>query len=162
MKKVYLKQKLYHQSRNIRGGSGMKGRDTGLVFVYGTLKINGYYADQFNSYRLNCLPGTVNGTMYTPHGGWPCVVLDKGGIVHGELHKYKDYSAVLQAMNMIEGYQEGREKGNLFNRVKTEITLLNGSKVKAFIYVWGSENIEGLIKVKDGFWEIEKPKEKEA
>jgi gamma-glutamylcyclotransferase (GGCT)/AIG2-like uncharacterized protein YtfP len=129
-------------------------KNTGLVFVYGTLKVGGYYAGRFDNFRLNSIPASVNGRLYTPHGGWPCMIPGDEGVVIGELHKYKDFEEVLQALNYIEGYREETDSG-LFIRREVEVFLKNGSKVKALTYIWPKDP-EGLFQIEEGLWDVDK------
>jgi len=61
--------------------------DTGLLFVYGTLKIDTgeSFARQFDHVRLDAKPASAKGLLYDL-GYFPGVVFGGDEVVHGELH----------------------------------------------------------------------------
>jgi len=122
------------------------------IFVYGTLKMGGYYARHFDSVRIEAKPAMICGAIYDG-APYPRLRLDKDGKVYGEIHTYREPDAVLERMDMIEGYRKGSDN-NLYNRKKVKVVLEDGSEEEAYIYEY-AEDLDGRAKViENGKWEI--------
>ena len=106
--------------------------DTVKVFVYGTLKVGGHFAKSFDGMRKFSTRASVDASLFDL-GAFPCVVLNTGFKVHGELHEYNHIKEVIKQMDMIEGYHEGSNH-NLFNKKEVEVTTISGDIEKAIIY----------------------------
>ena len=125
------------------------------VFVYGTLKVGGRYAHQFNRMRSFVTQAKVKGTMYSVGGSYPAVVLDGDTEIVGEVHQYPDdkRKEILARLDSIEGYRGPDNANNLYNRKEVEVTTAEGKSVKAMMYVFNRE-VAQLEKVADGYWPV--------
>ena len=130
-------------------------KDTIKFFVYGTLRVGGHYAGQFNDVRLSSTQAKIKGSLFNAGGFFPGIALGGDGDVYGEVHEYSDADGVKAAMDGIEGYSEGR-KNNLFNRKEIEATTRDGEVIKAFVYEFGKpeELLESGKKIENGRWEV--------
>lgn len=126
--------------------------EEGKVFVYGTLKVGGFFAQRFDKVRLSSVPGTVKANMYSIEGRFPGIVESKDGVVTGELHTYTDIELVIAMMDMIEGYFGADDPNNLYDRVKINVETKDGN-VEATAYVF-AKGTYGYEQVKDGVWKI--------
>lgn len=133
-------------------------KNSGHVFVYGTLKKGGYYSHGFNKERVSVTPAKmVGGTMYNL-GGFPGLVLGGNDIVNGELHLYKEFSKVVRRLDRIEGFRKQNYECNLYNKHVVEVETQDGRTVKAMVYTINTHriNLKGCEKVENGTWLIEK------
>ena len=124
-------------------------------FVYGTLKVGGYYASLFNEFRVSSKPAKLFGYRMFEIGPYPGIV--KGdGIVYGEVHEYSNKTQVLREMDLIEGYRgDGLD---LFVRRETIVVYENGKTEAVFIYVFNRDIFIDMPEIKSGNWEIRKHK----
>ncbi len=133
-------------------------KDIGLLFVYGTLKVDTgpeAFARYFDGVRLGSKPATVKGALYDM-GYFPGVVFGGSDDVHGELHRYSDFEKVIAAMDRIEGYIGAGNPDNLYDRIKVVVLIdVNETAVTATAYEFALSVI-GYPRVKDGIWEIDK------
>jgi len=126
-----------------------------IVFVYGTLKVGGHFAEQFDKFRLNSFDAMIYGTLFSVNDQFPAVILGGDNLVHGEVHSYRNGRSVLAAMDAIEGCMNPEEKHdpfNMFNR-STVIAMFedDDAEVPATIYTWNLE-LDGLEIIEDGKW----------
>jgi len=123
------------------------------IFVYGTLKVGGYYASNFDNVRIDVKRAMVPGKIYDG-AGYPRLRLDDDEkLVYGELHTYEEGDDVLHLMDQIEGYQP-KGNNNLYNRKKVKVLLENGESEEAYVYEYASD-LSGRAKVvESGKWEI--------
>ena len=136
-----------------KGLGKTRGNDKGYIFVYGTLKVGGYFSPPFNNKRLSTQPATVKGTLYDL-GGFPGLSLEGSDVVHGELHLYKDFSLVLRHMDLIEGFSANRGRNNLYARQTFEVKTPNGKQL-AELYTINPMVVRRFGKVlKSGAWPI--------
>lgn len=130
-----------------------KKAETVKCFVYGTLKVGGHYAKKFDDDRLASHEyAIVNGKLFT-NPNYPQMVEDEG-IVYGELHTYQYAEDVIARMDRIEGYREGREEQNLFNRKEVTVTFADGSPSEqawAYFYNGPTDGAE-CLPVTEGIW----------
>ncbi len=122
------------------------------LFVYGTLKEGGYYAERFNGQRNNLGDAIISDAEMFDLGNFPGVVLKRNGVVHGELHEYQ--SSAFKELNKIEGYNPVGNN-NLYDLQEVDVKLINGKTHKAFIYTF-LRSIKNRKKVSSGFWLIVK------
>lgn len=137
--------------------------DTGLLFVYGTLKVDTgeSFARQFDHVRLDAKPASVLGVLYDL-GYFPGIILGGDQEVFGELHKYSDWKNVIAAMDRIEGYYGKDNSHNLYNRVKVQVLMdHNEIYVTATAYEF-AQSVKSYPAVADGIWVIDKDIEKGA
>jgi len=122
----------------------MINKDTTMNFVYGTLKVGGYYAPIFDEYRKESVPAFIKGfEMYT-NGHYPMIVKSENPEkkVFGEYHYYRDASFVIGEMDRIEGYDEEYDDG-LYLRRKVTVFGMDGRLIgECWTYIYNRE-IEG-------------------
>lgn len=130
-----------------------------IVFVYGTLKVGGFFAEHFDKYRIHSFKATVYGSLYSVQNQFPAIILDldNGGIVHGEIHSYTNGEEVLALMDLIEGCEvpeDGGSPTNLFNRSLTIADFDDdNAEVPVIIYTW-NQAMNYLEKIDSGIWEL--------
>lgn len=117
-----------------------KENDLGYLFVYGTLKIGEYFGSMefFNYRRIWRGSATIKGTMFDA-GGFPGVILDRKGVVHGELHLYKEFELVVRQCDIIEMHTPGNHSRSLYIRREMEVDAGDGKIVDAVVYEYNLE-----------------------
>jgi len=127
---------------------------TDRFFVYGTLKVGGRFAKQFDNLRVSSVKAEVNGYDLFNLGSYPGIKPGSGTVI-GELHEYKDPEGVTKDMDRIEGYQPELKDGMYLRRrvpVKTEA----GEIVEANIYVYNFRVTGRAKQIESGVWELPK------
>lgn len=122
------------------------------VFVYGTLKVGGRLAGSFDSLRLSVKKGTIKGSMFGVGNSFPAIRLNGDGIIHGEVHEYRDARSVMAHMDIVEGYSGTTEKRNLYNRVIVEVKTDENTVICSTYEFNGVTN--KYNKINSGIWEI--------
>lgn len=128
------------------------------VFVYGTLKVGGRFAKEFNEFRTHSVKATLRGTMYSIFNKYPAVALDgSDNVVQGELHTYSNKSYVLNGLDRIEGYNNDPES-DLYNRVEVIVETEQGKREPCFVYVIPERRLSHVMQnfpvVEEGRWPI--------
>lgn len=125
------------------------------IFVYGTLKVGGRFARQFDDLRKSVVKGKIKGAMFSVHGSYPAVVPEGDNEIIGEVHTYDDakMEEISARMDGIEGYRGQDNPNNLYNKSTVEVELEDGKKIEATTYFF-NHGIEGLEKVADGVWPV--------
>jgi len=131
-------------------------KNTGIVFVYGTLKVGGAFSYYFDAFRLKSENACIKGKLYDL-GSFPALILPGNDIIFGEIHKYSNFDKVIKWMDEIEGYSEWLKSGNLYERKTVKATTDNGKIVNAIVYTLSDENLVKLAK-KGHFSEVESGK----
>ena len=122
-------------------------------FMYGTLKVGGHYAGQFDKERKSSEKASIKGRMYHL-GGFPGVKLNEDGTVHGEVHTYDNVQAVQAVFNRIEGYSPKADPKHCLYLLKTvKAKLANGEEVDVQVYEF-NRSTEGYKIMEDGTWPI--------
>jgi gamma-glutamylcyclotransferase (GGCT)/AIG2-like uncharacterized protein YtfP len=129
--------------------------DTVKFFVYGTLRVGGHFAKQFDKARISSTPAKLKGQLFNVSGWFPGIVLGGDEDVYGEVHEYSDGKRVKSIFDSIEGYSEGRES-NMYNRMEVEVVTAEGDTIKAFAYEFGKPEqlLESGNKIENGKWEV--------
>jgi gamma-glutamylcyclotransferase (GGCT)/AIG2-like uncharacterized protein YtfP len=127
--------------------------ETDFYFVYGTLKVGGHFATYFDEHRVMSVPATLPGyDLYNM--GWFPAIQEGNGIVHGELHEYKNLHLVAHRMDSIEGYNPHNPELGLYIRKRLQVeTAGNGKRITANVYVF-ARPIEGAKRIDSGIWPI--------
>jgi len=127
-------------------------------FVYGTLKIGGYFATHLDSLRKNVKKATLNnfdlfGVVQRKGGppSFPAAVKGTGKI-EGEIHEFTDDSAATAIMDAIEGYDDKDPKNSLYVRTTAEAVLETGETETVFIYLFNRELQDFYPRLKE--WKI--------
>ena len=128
---------------------------TKKFFVYGTLKEGGYYAKEFDKFRIKTKSAKLNGYDLFNLGWFPGIIPGDGKVV-GELHEYKDYDKVQSLMDSIEGYDEENEEDSLYLRKNALVTDEDGEETTAVVYVFNKKPGIMSEKVDGGVWDLSK------
>jgi gamma-glutamylcyclotransferase (GGCT)/AIG2-like uncharacterized protein YtfP len=127
----------------------------GYVFFYGSLKQGEplYLLEGIRDLRLEVLPARVQGGLLYNLGLFPGMILKSdGGVVMGEVHRFRQIEAVLGILDEVEEYYGEGNPNNLYRRVEQKAELLNG---EGFITCWVYEYVgplEGASLIKNGVW----------
>jgi gamma-glutamylcyclotransferase (GGCT)/AIG2-like uncharacterized protein YtfP len=127
---------------------------TDLFFVYGTLKVGGRFAKQFDDVRISSVKAEVDGFDLYNLGSFPGIKPGMGKVV-GELHEYRDPERVTHRMDSIEGYTPEIKDGMYLRRrvpVKTE----TGEIKEANIYIYNFKISSHAKKLESGVWKLPK------
>ena len=122
------------------------------IFVYGTLKVGGHFAGDFNHVRNASIPATLNGYCLYNLGWFPTIKAEEGQVV-GEAHDYKDGVGVLRSFDGIEGYNVDTDSG-LYLRREVEVVTEDGGTVKAWAYILNSALPPDAKKIESGVWKL--------
>lgn len=122
------------------------------IFVYGTLKIGGYYSKHLDKYRHSSEIATLHGTLFNT-GEFPALIEKGNGVIHGELHVYKKPEIVLSIVDRIEGFFDKSSINNLFIRKRAIVQPKNSDKCMAYVYFF-ARNTNEMKQIKDGKWKI--------
>jgi gamma-glutamylcyclotransferase (GGCT)/AIG2-like uncharacterized protein YtfP len=126
--------------------------ETCKVFVYGTLKVGGYFAINFDMFRVNSKKAKAKGCMFSLNGIYPTVDFSDEGEIIGEVHEYTDPKTVISMLDRIEGFKSDNYHGNLYNRIKINV-VDEDNKVEedVFAYTYNGST-KDLPVVKTGEW----------
>lgn len=121
------------------------------LFVYGTL-LPGLAPPLICEVvdRLEVVgPATLGGRLYNL-GSYPGCVLDQAcdSLVHGMILAIPD-QAVLQRLDWYEGFVANDAQGSLFLRVPARATLMDGSFLDVWVYVYNREVKDARL-IEDG------------
>lgn len=114
------------------------------LFVYGTLLAGQTSRQLVEAYVKSAAPATARGTIYAFPSGYPGLVVDDRGPVHGELLVLADLAS---AFPLLDAYE-----GDDFVRVLAEVTTADGP-VWAWLYALASPELALLgTRVDHGDW----------
>jgi len=122
-------------------------------FVYGTLKVGGFFARNFDEHRISVVKGEVKNMDLFSLGSFPTIKEGKGKVI-GEIHQYDFEQEILEAFDRIEGYKEGKEEHSLYLRKEIDVETEDKKTVKAIIYVLNGDLPYYARKIKSGIWNI--------
>lgn len=120
------------------------------IFVYGTLKIGGYYSKYLDEYRHSSKIATIHGTLFNA-GEFPALIEKGNNIICGEIHEYKEPETALSTMDHIEGFIGKNSEKNLFIRKEVEVQLKNSDKCMAYVYLF-AHNTDKMEQIKNWKW----------
>ena len=131
-------------------------KNTGWVFVYGSLKVGGYFSRAFDRQRKFAIPASVKGTLLNL-SSFPGLILGGEKEVQGELHLYKDFHKVVREMDYIEGYRKRNDLGNLYHKQVINVKMDDYKTVRALVYTLNTDRIStfGCAIVESGEWPID-------
>lgn len=121
---------------------------TDFFFVYGTLKKDGIYAEQFDKYRISLERATINNMDLYKIGWFPGMIPGNGNVI-GELHEYKEPSIVTTLMNRIEGCDGSKQA--LFRREYRTIITESSKEIEANVYLFNL-GVKKAELIEDGIW----------
>jgi gamma-glutamylcyclotransferase (GGCT)/AIG2-like uncharacterized protein YtfP len=110
-----------------------------LVFFYGTLMtpFNRPGRQRIDHHLCYAGRGSIEAALFDL-GIYPAAVPASDGRVWGELYEMLQPSTVLQVLDEIEGYRPGEPEASLYTRVRTPVTLEEGSTVEAWAYFYNA------------------------
>jgi gamma-glutamylcyclotransferase (GGCT)/AIG2-like uncharacterized protein YtfP len=125
------------------------------VFVYGSLKQGEplYFLEDIEDLRIEALPAKVQGGLLYNLGLFPGMILkSNGGVVMGEVHRFRKIETVLGILDQVEEYYGEGDPNNLYRRVKYRAELLNGEgSVSCWLYEYVGP-LEGASLINSGVW----------
>ena len=112
---------------------------TDLVFFYGTL-MSGF--ERSGRARLDPLlepvgRGTIRASLFDL-GIYPAAIPSTESRVWGEVHRMRDVTAVLAALDEIEGYRPDEPDASLYVRVETAVTFPDGRTADVWAYFYNA------------------------
>ncbi len=128
----------------------------GWLFVYGTLKKGEVAHHLIERFIARIVPATVRGTLYHLPYGYPVIVPENRGIVHGELFFIPNLSQIIELLDDYEDYNSENSAESLFIRVMVEAKGSDGRYYYAWTYAAGEKLKKVLqkraIPVTGGVW----------
>ncbi|SMD08842.1 gamma-glutamylcyclotransferase family protein [Sporomusa malonica] len=123
------------------------------IFVYGTLKRNFCNHDIVKPFLKSATSAELKGLIYDLPVGYPAAI-DGDGQVIGEIFELTDIELALAVLDRLEDYYGPNCRKNLYDRVIRDVSLINGEKVSAYVYLWASPpELEKVGKcLVDGIW----------
>jgi gamma-glutamylcyclotransferase (GGCT)/AIG2-like uncharacterized protein YtfP len=109
------------------------------VFFYGTLMtpFNRPGRQQIDEHLSYTGRGSISAALFDL-GIYPAAVPATEGRVWGEVYAMREPSAVLRALDEIEGYRADEPEASLYNRLLTPVTLENGPTLDAWVYFYNA------------------------
>lgn len=123
------------------------------IFVYGTLKQNFCNHDMVKPFLKSIAGAKLKGLIYDLPAGYPAAI-DGDGQVIGEVFELADTELALAVLDRLEDYYGPNCRKNLYKRVIRDVSLINGEKISAYVYLWASPSeLEKVGKcLVDGVW----------
>lgn len=126
-------------------------------FVYGTLRPGQHNYSLMKGGVAEQTPAVLaDHAMYA--SGLPYVVAEHGGIVMGDLVTVTEdaYAEMLDRLDRLEGYREGRDEDSFYIRRQVEVTTDLGP-AQAWVYLAGANTRRNLVRdrvprVEGGDW----------
>jgi len=112
---------------------------TDRVFFYGTL-MSGFRRPGRERIESKLQPegrGWIRGALFDL-GIYPAAVPASDGRVWGELYEMRQPAIVLAELDELEGFTADEPETSLYNRIKTRVTLEDGSTVDAWAYFYNA------------------------
>lgn len=102
------------------------------LFVYGTLRKGGSNAGFLKGAECIGMGCAVEGELHATPYDYPIARKRKGRFIQGEL--YNVSADMLKAIDRLEGYEEGRQEGNEYERVVMDV-VHQDEVVQAYGYI---------------------------
>lgn len=102
------------------------------LFVYGTLRKGGSNANYLKDAACIGMGCVVEGELHATPYGYPIARKKKGPFIQGEL--YNVSADILKAIDRLEGYEEGRQAGNEYERIVMDV-VHKDEVVQAYGYI---------------------------
>ncbi|WP_226659323.1 gamma-glutamylcyclotransferase family protein [Pseudalkalibacillus hwajinpoensis] len=126
-----------------------------LVFCYGTLRSGENNHNVISGAVLKESLCWTKGKLYDTGDGYPALIQHDRGKVYGEVYEVDD--PLLERINLLEGYQEGRDH-NLYDRVVLKIES-DEESYEAMTYVMKNSK-KRFVEIPDGDWIAYRKKKK--
>jgi gamma-glutamylcyclotransferase (GGCT)/AIG2-like uncharacterized protein YtfP len=112
---------------------------TDLVFFYGTLMSGFKRPGRARIDPQLTLQGraSIAATLFDL-GIYPAAIPSNEGRVWGEVHRMADISAVLTALDEIEGVRPAEPDASLYTRIETPVTFEDGCVATAWAYFYNA------------------------
>ena len=111
-----------------------------FVFFYGTLMtpFNRPGRERVNAKMVFAGHGRIRAALFDL-GIYPAAIpTNDGSTVRGELYEMLDPVTVLDTLDEIEGYRAAEPERSLYRRVRTDVTLDDGSTTPAWAYFYNA------------------------
>jgi len=111
---------------------------TRFLFVYGTL-MKGFQEDWQTQVGARLVAtGRINGKLYDlgEYPGAVCAASDSGQYVKGELYELIDPDLATSILDQFEEFFPGQPHKSLFLRIIAPVTLEDGRRQNAWVYVY--------------------------
>ena len=118
-----------------------------LVFCYGTLRSGESNHNVISGAVLKESSCWTKGKLYDTGDGYPALIQNDSGKVYGEVYEVNDH--LLERINLLEGYEEGRDH-DLYDRVVMNIGTDQG-RYEAITYVMRKPE-ERFSEIRSGDW----------
>ena len=110
-----------------------------LVFFYGTLmtpfnRTGRLRIDQHLAFRGR---GSIAAALFDL-GIYPAAVPAEDSRVRGEVYELTEPIAALRALDELEGYRPGEPESSLYTRMRTLVSMDDGSAVEAWAYFYNA------------------------
>ena len=110
-----------------------------LVFFYGTLmtpfnRTGRLRIDQHLAFRGR---GSIAGALFDL-GIYPAAVPAEDSRVRGEVYELTEPIAALRALDELEGYRPGEPESSLYTRMRTLVSMDDGSTSEAWAYFYNA------------------------
>lgn len=125
------------------------------IFVYGTLR-NGFgnYEAFLKGYTEKEVLAFTKGKLYSNlHNTFPCMLPGNDRVV-GEVMFVKPqfYRRVLANLDRLEGYYKDDEEFSMYLRREINVSLEDGTEIKAWGYIWNGGKVFLGEYIPDGDW----------
>lgn len=128
------------------------------MFVYGTLMKGFYNYDKaLAGQEASMVPARTRGRVWhMSNRGYPAIK-EGDGWVYGELVELKDFAAVIDLMDDIEGYYGPSDPRNEYARILCSVeNLETGAMEEAYVYYYVPDDLGGpdnpVIELPQGSW----------
>lgn len=81
--------------------------------------------------------GSIQGALFDL-GIYPAAVPSPDGRIWGEVYEISDVTAVLAALDDIEGYRDSDPDRSLYMRKQAEVVLPDGTRASAWVYFYNA------------------------
>jgi gamma-glutamylcyclotransferase (GGCT)/AIG2-like uncharacterized protein YtfP len=114
-------------------------RVTDLVFFYGTLMsvFKRPSRSRIDPHLKREGTGSIMGALFDV-GIYPAAIPAEDSRVRGEIYRMLDITAVLDALDEIEGFRPARPDESLYTRVETPVTFDDGRVESAWVYFYNA------------------------
>lgn len=127
------------------------------IFVYGTLMKGFHNYQRYCNDVSNIYDAETQGQLFHLKQGYPAVIKNKNGIVHGQAMTFPNIEETLKQMDFLESYYPDDQANSQYIRIVTQIRLQGSDKeTLAYMYVFPEDRLGKLIieaeLVENGDW----------
>lgn len=123
-------------------------------FVYGSLLPGQPNFTLWGQALLDTRPAVYTGGVLYDLGAYPMLIEEGAGRVSGRVMYVTpaDYTAVMQRLDSLEGYDPDQPERAIFRRVQRWVTLSSGAALPVWLYLGRPELTRHAPVVPDGDW----------